>query len=166
MNTNLIIRFIFITSFFNFSLLAEGDHGHHHKPLEFGFSIESVNIEEEGEDENVAGIHAHVIRKLTSSKNEFLNHFGLGLGTEVLFADEEHYSLMFSLAYYPADNWAVLVSPGYEFAKHDGETEEHFSMHYELTYTKEFKHFHAGPVLSFSKTSESKHLGIGLHFGF
>ena len=73
---------------------------------------------------------------------------------------------MASIAFYPWDDVAFFLSPGYSFAKHEGETENMFSMHYELNYAFEYDNIHMGPVVSYSATKEGEHYSFGWHFGF
>ena len=161
--TKIIVCFALINFEVNAEPHLEGHHHEHMKPIEIGVSVEAVRIDEEGEQNDVLGAHLHLIKKF--SEIQSLENFGYGLGSEILFAAERHYSIMASLAYFPYDEFAIIISPGVEFAKHDGETERQFSMHYELTYSFTFKNFHFGPAISFSNTKESKHYGVGIHFG-
>jgi len=140
------------------------NHQSHMAPYEFGLSLESFTLKDEHHTETAPGVHFHLIKKLDNSG--FFKDFGIGLGGEFIFSDEVHYGAMVSLAYYPWRELAIIVSPGYEFAKHDGNTENAFAMHYELSYAFEINGIHMGPVVSFSETDHSEHYSFGWHFGF
>jgi hypothetical protein len=159
-------------------------HDHHGDGFEFGVSLEYAYLkedhgedEEEGEEEHehevhgehdesesVPGLHLHLIKGISS--DGIGKHFGVGLSGEVLFTDDPHYSVMGSLAIYPWSEWNLLLSPGVEFASHEGSYEREFSMHYELGYSWQVGEYHIGPVIGFAHTKDSEHYSAGIHLGF
>jgi hypothetical protein len=140
------------------------DHHHHGHDLsgpELGVSVGYVHLEEE--DENVPGVHAHLLHRL--GDDGLRRHFAIGAGAEYLFSDEEHYALMFSLAAYPWRGLVLSVSPGVQWAEHEGDTEAEYSTHLEAAYVFPFGDYDIGPVIDYSWTKDEKHYMIGLHIG-
>lgn len=79
---------------------AEDSHAHHGHDVsgpELGISAGYVHLAEEEED--VLGVHAHLMQRL--GDDGFQRHFAIGVGAEYLFAEDQHYALMVSLAAYP-----------------------------------------------------------------
>jgi len=161
---------------------AEDDHHNHQhgKNWEIGISMSSVWLEEEDQSETGVGIHLHFVKNF--SYEGIGSQFGYGIGFEAIFGEGEHYTPSISLAFYPTKNTAIIISPGYEFAKHSQHEEEHedhnsdtdfqgyeesFSMHYEFVYFVEFDHLHIGPVIGFSHNTEGEsHYSVGIHIGY
>jgi len=156
---------------------SEHDHSHH-GGLEIGISLEYTYLDEEVDEheeeehdpdrhngsESALGLHLHLVRAL--SENGHQRHFGVGIGGEIILAEDPHYGLMGSLAIYPRDELTLMVSPGIEIAKHDGSHDTEFAMHYEATYGFWFSGLHLGPVIGFSHTADAEHYSAGIHLGF
>ncbi|MDA0577351.1 MAG: hypothetical protein O3B24_04560 [Verrucomicrobia bacterium] len=143
---------------------AEDAHAHHGHDLsgpELGVSIGYVHLLEEEED--ALGIHAHLMQRLGGDGIQ--QHLAVGVGAEYLFSDEEHYALMLSLAVYPWRGLVLSVSPGIQWAEHEGETEAEYSTHLEATYVFTAGEYDFGPVVDYSWTADEAHYMIGLHLG-
>ena len=76
---------------------AHHDHGHDVSGPELGISAGYVHLEKEEED--ALGVHAHLLHRL--GDDGIRGHLAIGVGAEYLFAEEEHYALMLSLAASP-----------------------------------------------------------------
>lgn len=136
-------------------------HGHDLAGPELGLSIGYVHLEEEGED--AVGVHAHVLQRL--GEDGLLHHLAVGAGVEYIFSDEEHYALMLSFAAYPWRGLVLSVSPGVQWAEHEGDTEAEYATHLEAAYVFPFGEFDIGPVIDYSWTQDEEHYMLGLHFG-
>ncbi len=156
---------------------------HQHGDFEFGLSLQYIYLDEDedheedehqGEDEHdhqshddessAFGLDVHLLRRLP--EEGLTRFFAVGVGAEVIFTDDPHFSLLGAVGVYPWKELELIISPGVEFAKHDGEREREFVMHYEITYGFLFNSIHIGPVLGFAHTRESRHYSAGIHFGF
>ncbi|MDP6526326.1 MAG: hypothetical protein QGH15_19105 [Kiritimatiellia bacterium] len=147
-------------------VFAEDDHAHAHhghalSGPELGISAGYVHLEEEEED--ALGLHAHLLHRL--GDHGIQRHLAIGLGAEYLFADEEHYALMVSLAAYPWRGLVLSVSPGVQWAEHEGDAETEYSTHLEATYVFPFGEYDIGPVVDYSWTKDESHYMLGLHIG-
>ncbi len=164
---------------------SHAHHSHHKSGIEYGVSIEysyldekkdehsGEGVEEQSQDSEheihnesqfVPGLHLHIIKQL--AKEGFLKYLGAGVGGELLFTRDTHYSLMGSLAFYPWRELVLILSPGAEFAKHEGNKETALVMHYEAAYGFMVNDFHIGPAIGFAQTGDSQHYSLGIHIGF
>ena len=147
---------------FSTAVLSQEKHTHthdEHSPggLELGASIGYVYLEEEKADG--VNLHLHLMKRLSE-------YFSIGAGVERIFSNEAHYGAMITLGIHPSNNLTLSVSPGREWAKHDGEWESGYATHIEASYMFEGSGFHYGPTVGYSKTQEDKHYTLGIHFGF
>lgn len=94
-----------------------------------------------------------------------MKHFALGVGGEVIFADEKHYALMVPLFVYPWRGLALSVAPSMVFAQHEGDWDAELATHLEAAYVFEIGRYDVGPVVGYSSGSDDKHYMVGLHFG-
>ena len=140
---------------------TEIHNGHENSEIEIGVSVGYAYLEEEKEDG--VNLHLHVMKNLSGEGIQ--KYLSVGFGIETIFADEEHYSAMLSLGIHPWKNLVLTVSPGWEWAKHDGVWESGYATHIEATYLFEGDGFHYGPVVGYSKTQDDQHYTIGVHFG-
>ena len=159
------VIFILIGSLSSVAYCNE-ENGHEHDKhdsggLEVGVSIGYAYLEEENEDG--MNLHLHAMKGL--SGNGIQKYLSIGFGLETIFTDEEHYGAMISLGIHPWRNLVLSVSPGWEWAKHDGEWESGYATHLEATYLFEGSGFHYGPVFGYSKTQDDQQYTIGIHFG-
>jgi hypothetical protein len=156
----LVINFVGFISVANSQGSSKPRHqGHESSTLEVGLSVGYVRIVKE--EENAVNLHFHVMKKI--SAEGIGKYFSMGFGVESIFANEEHYAGMISLGIHPWGDLTVILSPGWEWANHEGAWESGWAAHMELAYTFEGKGFHYGPVLSYSKTEHDQHLSVGLH---
>ena len=95
-----------------------------------------------------------------------MEHLALGVGGEIIFADEEHYALLFPLSVYPWRGLVLAVAPGIEWAEHEGKQESSYTTHLEAAYTFEVGRFDVGPVVDYSISDDDEHYMIGIHIGF
>jgi len=140
------------------------DHTHHSHDttgVELGLSAGYVHLEED--DEDAFGLHFHFTKRV--GDEGIRRHLAAGIGAEVIFADHEHYSLMFPLAVYPWRGLVLAVAPGIEWAEHDHNWESEYATHFEAAYVFEYGDFDLGPVIDYSKTDDDEHYMIGVHFG-
>ena len=148
------------------------DHGHHGHDLsgpELGLSAGYVHLQEE--EENVLGVHAHLLKRL--GDEGISRYFAIGLGAEYLFSDSAHYAAMLSFAAHPWRGLALSVSPGVQWAEHEDEHEgEHeaeveaeYSTHIEATYVFPLGKYDIGPLIDYSWTKDEVHYMIGIHVG-
>ena len=134
---------------------------HQTEDIEFGASLGYAYLKEE--QKNGINIHLHAMKRL--SDEGLLQHVSVGLGVETILTDEAHYAAMLSVAVHPWKSLILSVSPGYEWANHDGTWESSYATHLEATYTFESSNFHYGPVFGYSKTADTQHYTAGIHFG-
>lgn len=134
--------------------------GHESGETEVGVSLGYSYLEEE--KENGINLHFHFMKRLTGEGIQ--KYLSVGLGVETIFTDEQHYGAMISLGVHPWRNLVISVSPGWEWAKHDGEWESGYATHLEAAYVFEGPGFHYGPVIGYSKTQDDQHYTVGLHF--
>lgn len=151
----------FAESGFSESIHNHTHHSHDTSGLELGVSAGYVHLEEE--DEDALGIHSHLLKRL--GDEGIRRHLAIGLGAEYLFSDEEHYAAMLSLAVYPWRGLVLSVSPGVQWAEHEGDVEAEYSTHIEAAYVFPFGKYDIGPVIDYSWTNDEEHYMIGLHFG-
>lgn len=136
-------------------------HGHDTSGPELGLSAGYVHLEEE--DEDVLGVHCHLSQRL--GNDGIRKHLAAGIGAEYLFADGEHYALMLTIAAYPWRGLVLSVSPGVQWAEHDGDTETEYATHLEAAYVFSLGEFDIGPVIGYSWTRDEEHYMVGLHIG-
>jgi hypothetical protein len=143
------------------SIEAQG-HQHSDDNWEIGLSSGYANLKTEKEEG--ANLHFHLMKSL--GEEGFAQYFSVGFGAEVIVTDEEHYGAMLTLAIHPTEDLTFEVSPGFEWANHDGSWEREYSTHLEVTYAFDISEsFHLGPVVGYSKTKDSEHYTVGLHLG-
>ncbi len=148
----------------------ENDHGHDHghahgegdAGYEIGFSIGSVHLVEEDQDE--LGLHVHISKRL--GHEGLWGQLSLGVGAEFILGDHEHQALMLPLSYAPWRGLILGIAPSIEWAEHEGERESAYATHAEVAYVFEIGKYDIGPVVDYSKTSDEEHYMIGIHFGF
>lgn len=136
-------------------------HIHETASVELGLAAGYVNLVDE--DEEALGLHLHLLKRLGSEG--LCRYFGVGLGTEAIFADHEHYAAMVSLATFPWRDLVVTFSPGVVWTDHEGDWESAYTTHIEAAYVFAVGEHHVGPVVGYSWTDEEEHLMIGLHIG-
>lgn len=136
-------------------------HGHDTSGIELGLSVGYVHLDEE--DEDSLGLHVHLSKRL--GHEGLLERLGLGVGGEVIFAEHEHYSLLFPLAMYPWRGLILAVAPGIEWAEHDEDWETAYATHLEAAYVFEIGDYDVGPVVDYSKSDNDEHYMIGIHLG-
>jgi len=137
-------------------------HNHEMGELELGLSVGYAYLKEEKEEG--VNLHLHLMKRL--SGEGIKKYLSVGFGAETIFTDERHYGLMISLVAHPWRSLAVSVSPGVEWAKHDGEWESEYATHLEAAYVFEGSGFHFGPVIGYSKTQDDEHYTAGVHFAW
>lgn len=136
---------------------------HEHASTELGLSLAYVWLDEHGEEETAAAAHLHFVKMLDGSA--FLERLGVDLGFETIFADHVHHTLMAGLVYRPTAHLSLSVSPGIVFVKEEGEWENHYATHVELSYGFEVGEYEIGPVVGWADSEEGSHHMVGLHFG-
>jgi len=146
----------------NASAFSQEQHSEHELGgIEVGFSVGYAYLKEEKEDG--LNFHLHLTKRL--SGEGFQKYLSIGLGAETIISKEKHYGVMVLLAVHPWHNLVLSVSPGMEWAKHDGEWNSEYATHLEATYIFEGLSFHYGPVVGYSKTRDEEHYTVGIHFG-
>jgi hypothetical protein len=135
--------------------------GHDLSGPEFAVSAGYTHLVEE--NDNVLGIHAHLLHRL--GDEGLRRHIAIGVGTEYLFSDEEHYVLMFTLAVHPWRGLVLSVSPGVQWAEHEGDIEAEYSTHLEAAYVFFIGKYDIGPVIGYLCTKDEEHYMTGLHIG-
>ena len=141
------------------------DHPHHvhgTNGFDLGLSVGSVRLKPERE--TAIGLHAHIMKRL--GEEGFKQYFSLGIGTEAIFSDEPHYSLLGSLGIHPWRDLKLIVSPGVQWAEHEEKWESDYATHYEAMYSFDCGRYHLGPVIGYSKTDHEEHYMFGIHIGF
>ena len=84
----------------------------------------------------------------------------------MIITDEKHYGAMVTLAVHPWRDLVLSVSPGFEWANHEGTWESEYATHLEAAYTFDVSEkYHIGPVIGYSKTSDAEHYTVGIHIG-
>jgi len=134
---------------------------HESDGLEIGLSVGYAYLKEDREDG--VNLHLHLMKRLSGEGLQ--KYFSVGVGVETIITDEKHYAAMFSLAAHPWRNLVLSVSPGLEWAKHEGKWESEYATHLEAAYNFEGSGFHYGPTISYSKTKDDQHYAIGIHIG-
>ncbi len=145
---------------FSLSLSAEE---HHHGEWEIGIAVGYANLKTENEEgEN---LHLHIMRSL--GDEGLAQYFSVGLGAETIRTSETHYGAMLTLAYNPIEALTFAVSPGFEWAKHDGVNwNREYATHLETTYSFDIAEgYHIGPSIGYSKTKDAEHYTVGVHVG-
>ena len=170
-NTTLIIRaFSAITIvFFTLSTAAlseedlhDSHDSHEMHEWELGISVGYANLKTENEEG--ANLHLHLLKRLEG--DGFEKYFSVGFGAEMIVTDEKHYGAMVTLAVHPWRDLVLSVSPGFEWANHEGEWETEYATHLEAAYTFDVsENYHIGPVIGYSKTSHAEHYTVGIHMG-
>jgi len=136
-------------------------HAHEMEGIELGLAAGYVDLIDE--DEDALGLHVHLLKRLGGEG--LRQYFGVGVGTEVIFADHEHYAAMVSLATFPWRDLVITFSPGIIWTEHDGDWESAYATHIEAAYVFPVGEHHIGPVVGYSWTDEEEHFMIGLHIG-
>ncbi|MDH3948341.1 MAG: hypothetical protein OEU74_05205 [Gammaproteobacteria bacterium] len=129
--------------------------------MEVGLSVGYAYLKEDKEEG--VNLHLHLMKRLSGEGLQ--KYFSIGIGAETIIADEKHYAAMFSLAAHPTRNLVLSVSPGVEWAKHEGKWESEYATHIEAAYIFEGPDFHYGPAISYSKAKDEQHYAIGIHIG-
>ena len=142
--------------------LSEEDHHHETHEWELGISFGYANLKTEGEEGG--NLHLHLLKRLEG--DGFEQYFSVGFGAEMIVTDEEHYGAMLTLAYHPVEDLVLSVSPGFEWANHEGDWEREYATHLEVAYAFDISEdFHLGPVIGYSKTKDTEHYTVGIHIG-
>ena len=152
----------------NTAALSEEDHhdlhdSHEMHEWELGVSFGYANLKTEGEEGG--NLHLHLLKRLEG--DGFEKYFSVGFGAEVIVTDEKHYGAMLTLAYHPVEDLVLSVSPGFEWANHEGEGwEREYATHLEAVYSFDVSEdYHVGPVIGYSKTKDAEHYTVGIHIG-
>ncbi|PHS39640.1 MAG: hypothetical protein COB07_06210 [Sulfurovum sp.] len=144
------------------SHLLEHHEGHE---WELGISIGYANLKTENEEGG--NLHLHLLKRLQG--DGFEKYFSVGVGAEVIVTtdNDKHYGAMVTLAVHPWRDLVLSVSPGFEWAKHEGHSwEREYATHYEAAYSFDVsENYHIGPVIGYSKTSDTEHYTVGIHIG-
>lgn len=135
---------------------------HHQEEWELGLSVGYASLPDE--DAEGTNVHLHVMKHL---EGEGYEYFSLGLGLEMIASEDTHYATMFTIAVHPTEDLTFSISPSLVWEKHDEEEWEHeYATHLELSYVFDVsEHFHIGPVIGYSKSSEAEHYTFGIHLG-
>jgi hypothetical protein len=136
-------------------------HGHDTSGIEMGFSAGYYHLDQENDD--APGLHIHLSKRL--QHEGLLKHVALGVGGEVIFADEAHYAVMLPLFVYPWKGLALSVAPSVVCANHEDDWETQYATHLEAAYVFETGEYDIGPVVGYSISNEDKHYMLGLHVG-
>ena len=140
-------------------LFSQIDHKHSHgHNNEIGMAIGLVPGHE-GEENNV-GLHLHYVKGLGEH-----NHFGLGLSLETIFDEHSHNSISLLGLYHFDNGFTMAYAPGILFSEHDGNSETHFTQHFEFYYEIELDKFHLGPQFDIGIEDGDLHYMFGVHFG-
>ena len=139
-------------------LFSQIDHQHSHSHKnEIGMAIGLVPGHEE--DNNI-GLHLHYVKGLGEH-----NHFGLGLSLETIFDEHLHNSISLLGLYHFDNGFSMAYAPGILFSEHDGNSETHFTQHFEFYYEIELDKFHIGPQFDIGIEDGDLHYMFGIHFG-
>lgn len=142
-------------------------HDSHHEmhEWELGISVGYANLKTENEEGG--NLHLHLLKRLEG--DGFEKYFSVGFGAEVIVTteNEKHYGAMVTLAVHPWRDLVLSVSPGFEWAKHEGSSwEREYATHLEAAYSFDVsENYHIGPVIGYSKTSDAEHYTVGIHIG-
>ena len=140
-------------------------HSHAMHEWELGISVGYANLKTENEEGG--NLHLHLMKRLQG--DGFEKYFSVGVGAEMIVTtdNEKHYGAMVALAYHPIEALTLSVAPGFEWAKHEGDSwEREYATHYEAVYSFDVsEHYHIGPVIGYSKTSDAEHYTVGIHIG-
>ncbi len=143
----------------------EEHHSHAMHEWELGVSIGYANLKTENEEGG--NLHLHLLKRLEG--DGFEKYFSVGFGAEMIVTtdNEKHYGAMVTLAYHPVEALTLSVSPGFEWAKHEGSSwEREYATHLEAAYAFDVsENYHIGPVIGYSKTSDAEHYTVGIHIG-
>ncbi len=141
----------------------EEHHDHEMHEWELGVSFGYANLKTE--DEEGGNIHLHLLKRLEGDGIQ--KYFSVGFGAEMIVTDEKHYGAMVTLAAHPIEDLVLSVSPGFEWANHEGHGwEREYATHLEAAYTFDVsENYHIGPVIGYSKTSEAEHYTVGIQIG-
>jgi len=144
--------------------LSEEEHYGAHKAhdWELGLSMGYTKLKTEGEEGTMLDVH--IMKELSGDGLE--KYFSVGVGAEVVFSHDNHYTAMVILAYHPIENLVLSVAPGLEWAKHEGSGEREYVTHYEAVYNIDISdEYHIGPMIGYSKTKETEDYTVGIHIG-
>jgi hypothetical protein len=142
-------------------------HESHHEmhEWELGISVGYANLTTENEEGT--NLHLHLLKRLEG--DGFEKYFSAGFGAEMIVTtdNEKHYGAMVTLAYHPVEDLVLAISPGFEWAKHEGHSwERAYATHFEAAYVFDvYENYHIGPVIGYSKTSDAEHYTVGIHIG-
>jgi len=112
------------------------------------------------EEDNNIGLHLHYVKGLGEH-----NHFGLGLSLETIFDEHLHNSISLLGLYHFDNGFTMAYAPGILFSEHDGNSETHFTQHFEFYYEIELDKFHIGPQFDIGIEDGDLHYMFGIHFG-
>ena len=135
----------------------EHNHNHDHKN-EIGMAI-GIVPGHEGEESNL-GLHLHYVKGLGEH-----NHFGIGLSLETILDEHQHNSMSLLGLYHFDNGFTISYAPGILFSEHDGNSEPHFTQHFEFYYEFELEQFHIGPQFDFGIEDGELHYMFGIHLG-
>jgi hypothetical protein len=136
------------------------DHAHDISGLELGASAGYVELQ--GGDGAIS-LHLHAMKRL--GDEGLSQSVAIGPGTEFIFGDHEHYTVMLSLTVYPWRGLTLTVAPGIEWATHEGEWESRYATHVEAGYVFEVGKYDVGPTIGYSASGDEDHYSIGVHAG-
>lgn len=140
-------------------------HSHAEHEWELGVSVGYANLKTENEEGG--NLHLHLLKRLDGEGIE--KYFSVGFGAEIIVTteSEKHYGAMVTFAYHPVEALTLSVSPGFEWAKHEGSSwERKYATHLEAAYAFDVsENYHIGPVVGYSKTSDTEHYTVGIHIG-
>jgi opacity protein-like surface antigen len=141
----------------------ENHDSHEMHEWELGISTGYANLKTEGKEGK--NLHLHLLKRL--GDDGLGRYFSVGFGAEVIVTDEKHYGAMFTLAYHPAEDFVLSVSPGFEWSKHEGDSWKRiYATHLEASYSFDIsENYHIGPVIGYSKTDDAEHYTVGIHIG-
>ncbi len=114
-----------------------------------------------GEQMVAPGIDIHFLRQLGVERN-----WGIGIGYEVLLKDEIHNNITFMANIHTAKFLSINAGPGFNFGKHEGETEYTPALHAEAVFEFDVKKVHIGPVVGFGLDKDEAHFSLGVHLGY
>lgn len=161
MRKNILFFWVIVS----FTLLAQHhDHeGHSHgdSNYELGLSLSVSRLVDE--NATAPSVHLHFMRKLVSES--ILSRISIGAGIEYIFSKHLHYSVVGTISLNPYSAFKIDVSPGVLVTDHEGEKEQQFVTHIELTYEFEYLGIGFGPVIGYGFAKEDKHFSIGVHLG-
>ncbi len=141
---------------------TEANSGHELGEIEVGLSVGYAYLKED--KENGFNFHLHIMKRLPGEGVQ--RYLSIRVGAETIISKEKHYGAMISLAANLWRNLVFSVSPGMEWADHNGKWESKYATHLEVTYILENSSIHYGPAVSYSKARDEQHYTVGIHLGF